>query len=180
MQVTVFGSALPKPDEPAYQTAMTLGRLLAGDGHTVLTGGYYGTMEAVSRGAAEAGGHVIGVTCVEIERWREVTANAWVKEEWQRSTLQDRLMTLIDHCEAAIALPGGVGTLLEVSMMWNRLVIKSITPRPLILVGPGWKITMENFLTHHGAYVLVEDRRFLTFVDTIEEAVEKLHRKIYI
>jgi uncharacterized protein (TIGR00725 family) len=178
MRVTVFGSAMPKPEEADYQTAMTLGRILAKEGHTVLTGGYSGTMEAVSRGAAEAGGHVIGVTCAEIERWRSsITANSWVKEEWCRPTLQDRLMTLIDSCEAALTLPGGVGTLLEVCMMWNRLIIKAVPPRPLILIGPGWKTTLQSFLDEQGQYVLEADRHWLVFVDTIEEAAAKLHQK---
>jgi len=181
MRVTVFGSSMPRPGETTYQAAMALGQILAKDGHTVLTGGYAGTMEAVSRGAAEAGGHVIGVTCAEIERWRSDTAvNAWVKEEWRRPTLQARLMTLIDHCEAALALPGGVGTLLEVCMMWNRLIIKAIPPRPLILIGTGWKTTLQSFLDEQGQYVVEADRRWLAFVDTPEEAAAKLHRKLYI
>ena len=53
----------------AYAEALALGELLAQRGHTVLTGGYMGTMEAVSDGAAAAGGHVIGVTCDEIGRF---------------------------------------------------------------------------------------------------------------
>jgi uncharacterized protein (TIGR00730 family) len=179
MRVTVFGSAMPMPGETAYQEAAKLGQILAKEGHTVLTGGYSGTMEAVSRGAAEAGGHVIGVTCAEIERWRSsVTANAWVKEEWRRATLQERLTTLIDDCAAAAALPGGVGTLLEVMMMWNRLIIKAISRRPLILIGPGWKTTLQSFLEQQGQYVQKADRQFLTFVDTVEEAALKLHQKI--
>ena len=178
MRVTVFGSSLPRPGETAYQAAMTLGKILAKDGHTVLTGGYSGIMEAVSRGAAEAGGHVIGVTCAEIEHWRsDVAANAWVKEEWRRPTLQERLMTLIDNCEAALALPGGIGTLLEVCMMWNRLVIKAIPPRPLILIGPGWKTTLQSFLDEQGQYVGEADRQWLSFVETVEEAAAKLHQK---
>lgn len=68
MNIAVFGGSQPKEGDPAYAEAYELGSLLAQAGHTVLTGGYIGTMEAVSRGAAEAGGHVIGVTCEEIER----------------------------------------------------------------------------------------------------------------
>ena len=62
MNVTVFGGAQPKEGTPAYEEARELGSLLAQRKHAVLTGGYMGTMEAVSRGASEAGGHVIGVT----------------------------------------------------------------------------------------------------------------------
>ena len=91
-----------------------MGEHLASSGHTVLTGGYIGTMEAVSRGAAETGGHVIGVTCMEIERWRGVSANSWVLEEWKVETLLERLQILIKECDAAIALPGGPGTLTPV------------------------------------------------------------------
>ena len=69
--VTVFGGA--SPTEPDYNAALRLGKLLGQAGCSVLTGGYIGTMEAVSRGAAESGGHVIGVTCEEIEAWRKVS-----------------------------------------------------------------------------------------------------------
>ncbi len=71
MNITVFGGAQPKEGTPAYEEARELGALLAQRGHAVLTGGYMGTMEAVSRGACEAGGHVIGVTCIDIEEWRK-------------------------------------------------------------------------------------------------------------
>ena len=81
MNISVFGGSKPKEGETAYSEAMELGKLLAQRGHTVLTGGYIGTMEAVSRGASEAGGHVIGVTCEDIEDWRGVRPNQWVKEE---------------------------------------------------------------------------------------------------
>jgi uncharacterized protein (TIGR00725 family) len=63
MKVSVFGGSQPREGDAAYAEAMELGRLLAERGHIVLTGGYIGTMEAVSRGARQAGGHVIGVTC---------------------------------------------------------------------------------------------------------------------
>src|SRR5512133_1968718 len=113
MRVSVFGVSQPREGDEAYTEAQALGRLLAERGHTVLTGGYIGTMEAVSRGANEAGGHVVGITCAEIERWRGVGANSWVKEERKFETLRQRLDGLIDGCDAAIALPGGPGTLTE-------------------------------------------------------------------
>jgi len=60
MQISIFGSASPKPGDPVYEQARELGFLLGKAGHTILTGGYAGTMEGASRGAAEAGAHVIG------------------------------------------------------------------------------------------------------------------------
>ncbi len=91
MKITVFGSARPNPGDPDYAQAMQLGQMIAKAGHTVLTGGYVGTMEAVSRGANEAGGHVIGVTCDEVEKYRPGGANPWVMEEWHFRTLFERL-----------------------------------------------------------------------------------------
>lgn len=174
MNVTVFGGAQPLPEEAAYQEALQLGRLLAEAGHTVLTGGYIGTMEAVSRGASDAGGHVIGVTCTQIEAWRNVRANRWVKEERHFETLRERLFGLIDASEALIVLPGGVGTLVEMSIVWNELIIASLSPRPLILVGPGWMQVLGSFKAELGVYVQERHWQLLRFASSVEDAVEML------
>ena len=129
MRITVFGGSAPQPGTPEYQQAYLLGELIGQSGHTVLTGGYIGTMEAVSRGCAEAGGHVIGVTCDQIEAWRPVKPNQWLMQEIRHPTLHARLLSLIEECEAAIALPGGVGTLAEIVMMWNLIQTAVIAPR---------------------------------------------------
>lgn len=178
MKVTIFGGSKPKPGEPAYDDAYRLGRLLAQAGHTVVTGGYIGTMEAVSRGAAEAGGHVVGVTCDEIEAWRAVKCNSWVAEEVRYPTLRQRLMSLVEDSDAAMALPGGVGTLTEISVMWNHLLTQAIPERPLILIGPEWKVVIETFYGQLGPYIPTEQRRFVTFVQDVEEAVASLRMRV--
>ncbi len=170
MKITVFGGAKPKPGEPAYQEALLLGELIGQAGHTVLTGGYIGTMEAVSRGTAEKGGHVIGVTCEEIERWRGVAPNAWVQEEWRFPTLRERLFALMDYCDAAIALPGGAGTLAEISVLWNHLIIDALSPRPLILVGNGWQDTFYKMIETLGEYVTEKDRALIQLAPDVETA----------
>jgi hypothetical protein len=171
MRITVFGGARPKPGEPAYEEAYRLGKLLGSAGHTVLTGGYIGTMEAVSQGAAETGAHVIGVTCEEIETWRGVRCNPFVREEKRFPTLRERLWALIEGCEAALALPGGAGTLAEISLMWNLLITGAISPRPLILIGPGWQTSIGSFFTSLGEYTTARDRAWLSFAPNIEAAV---------
>lgn len=170
--VTVFGGSRPNP--PEYETAMRLGRLLAGAGYTVLTGGYIGVMEAVSRGAAEAGGYVIGITCDEIENWRPVKANQWVKEERKVPRIRERLFDLIEGCDAAVALPGGPGTLAEIAVMWNHLLAGSILPRPLVLVGAGWREVFETFYRTLDEYTPAEQRKWILFADSVEDAVETL------
>ena len=174
MNISVFGGAQPQPETPAYEEARALGGLLAQRGHTVLTGGYIGVMEAASRGAHEAGGHVIGVTCEDIEAWRKVCKNPWVKEEWRKKTLIERLQALIEGCDAAIALPGGVGTLAEISIMWNLMVVESLHRRPLILVGSGWQSTLDQFFTSFEYYMPMRQREDLLFAEDVHTAVKQL------
>ncbi len=171
MNITVFGGSQPKEGDASYAEAYELGKLLALAGHTVLTGGYIGTMEAVSRGAFEAGGHVIGVTCADIEVWRAVKPNAWVKEERRFATLQERLNELVLACDAAIALPGGPGTLTEVALTWNMMIVNSIPPKPLILTGAGWRSVMESFYNSFDVCTPQSQRILLQFAPNIQAAV---------
>ena len=145
MRISVFGGSKTPPDSPDYTEALTLGRGLAQAGHTVLTGGYRGSMEAVSRGAAEAGGQAIGVTCGEIESWRDVRPNAWLTDQVQCATLNERLQFLVTECDLAVAMPGGIGTLTELALTWNLMVIDSIPHKPILLVSSGWEQTLRAF-----------------------------------
>ena len=61
--ITIFGSSLPQQGTVAYEDAQRLGRLLAEAGFAIANGGYGGLMEASARGAREAGGHTVGITC---------------------------------------------------------------------------------------------------------------------
>ena len=176
MNITIFGGSQPKPGSPAYAQAYELGKLLALAGHTILTGGYMGTMEAASRGANEAGGHVIGVTCADIEAWRGSRANAWVKEERRFATLQERLNELILACDAAIALPGGPGTLAEISMTWNLMIVDSIPHKPLILAGDGWKNVLATFQREFATYTYPDQAKFIKFAETVYQAGELVSR----
>lgn len=174
MNVTVFGGSQPQPGSPAYKEAYQLGKLLAQAKHTVLTGGYIGTMEAVSRGANEAGGHVIGVTCTDIETWRPVQPNRWVKEERRFKSLQERIAALIEGCDAALALPGGPGTLTEIATMWNLMIVESLHRRPLILIGDGWQSVFDQFFTSLVHYIPAHQKDLLTFAPNVETAVKIL------
>jgi uncharacterized protein (TIGR00730 family) len=168
LKITVFGGASPKPDTPDYLEAYQLGTMLGKAGHTVLTGGYIGTMEAVSKGANEAGAHVIGVTCEAIEKWRPIKVNRWVHEEIKCQTLQERLFVLIDQCDAAIALPGGVGTMAEIAMLWNHMVIDVIHKKKVILLGEGWKKIFQEFLNYQGKYINASDQTMISYASKIE------------
>jgi len=103
-----------------------------------------------------------------------VGANPWVQLELKQETLIQRLDMLINQCDAALALPGGIGTLAEILVTWNRLVIQSISPRPLILIGPEWKKTLTSFMDQQGAFISESDRLSIQFADTAAQTVELL------
>jgi uncharacterized protein (TIGR00730 family) len=176
--ITVFGGSLPQPGSAPYQEAQQLGALLAESGFAVQTGGYIGTMEAVSRGASESGGHVIGVTCDEIEAWRPVGPNRWVAQQKRCPTLRERLYVLIDECEGAIALPGGIGTLAEIALTWSQFQIKPEDSRPFILMGQGWEHTFKTFTSELGFYIPEADQKRIQTVSSPAAAVEILNGQL--
>ncbi len=174
MKISVFGGSQPREGDAAYLEALRLGRLLAERGHIPLTGGYIGTMEAVSRGAREANGHVIGVTCAEIDRWRPGGANRWVTEEWKEETLMRRLERLVTECDAALALPGGAGTLTEICLLWNLMIVEALHRRPLILIGDGWRSIFDQVFDRLAQYSPAPQNELLRFSPDVETAVQML------
>lgn len=176
--VSVFGGSRPKAGDAAYEEARTLGAALAQRGWVVATGGYGGVMEAASRGACETGGHVIGVTCRLIEEWKGLRPNEWVREEKKFATLRDRLGHLVEFCDAAIALPGGIGTLSEVALTWSLLQTGEIQPKPLVVVGKVWTETVATFIRHAGGYLHPGDERLVLLADTVAEAVTILQDRL--
>ena len=178
MIVAVYGSAAPKPGSSLYQNALGLGRLLAQAGHTVMTGGYCGTMEAVSRGASEAGGTTLGVTCAEIEQYRPGGANPWVQQEIRTQTLPQRLEVLTRQPDAMIALPGGIGTLCEISLALNLMVITPGASKPFIIIGTGWEKVFREFFTLNHEMINDLDQARLQFAQDPVEAVACLQKSL--
>jgi len=114
MIVGIFGTWRACDGDRIYTRALQCGQVLAAAGKTVLTGGYSGVMEAASRGAVEAGGKAIGVTCPEIDKL--MPANPWVTTRIPAKDLQDRLAIAFRMVEAAIFFPGRAGTMAELSL----------------------------------------------------------------
>ncbi len=149
--VAVFGSARLEPGDPEYLEARELGRLLAMAGADVLTGGYDGAMAAVSAGAHEAGGHVVGVTMAGWSHRRG--PNRWVVEERPADRLTERIELLM-AADAWVAVAGGIGTLSEVAVAWSTLQTAGARWRPLLLMGPRW----ANLTAQIGATLVVDER----------------------
>lgn len=146
--VSVFGSSSARPGDAVYPIGLETGQLLAESNIAVATGGYGGIMEAVSRGAAEAGGTTVGVTAPTVFPDR-TGANAWVQHEVPADSLIDRLELLTTIASGFIALPGSLGTLAELTLAWNLAFVAPFantqTP-PIVAVGEPW-ITVVPDLT---------------------------------
>ena len=143
--VAVFGSSRREENSPLYQEAYELGCLLAQGGYAVLSGGYSGSMGAVSRGAAEAGGYVIGITCAIFD---PLAPNPWLSEESKAPDMLARLRCMLERADGFVALRGGIGTLSEVTLAWSLLQTGSLKCKPLVLLGQDWQPIMDAFRAH--------------------------------
>jgi uncharacterized protein (TIGR00730 family) len=135
--ITLFGTSKAVDGDEVFEMARMLGNLLAEAGFDIANGGYGGTMLAAAMGAAQAGGHVIGVTCRAFKRGK---ANAHVGREIPTDCLSERLAKLIELGDAYVVLPGGTGTLLELADVWeHKNKGFSNADKPIILVGAFWR-----------------------------------------
>jgi uncharacterized protein (TIGR00730 family) len=143
--IAVFGGRHPVEGDREYAEAVRLGILLANAGHTVMSGGYSGVMEAVSRGASEAGGTAIGVT---MDIFGSLQPNRYLTREMRTRNFFERLDLLISSASAFLVLRGGMGTLTEISLIWNMLQTRTMPPKPVILIGDFWRPMLESVAGH--------------------------------
>ena len=170
--VAIFGSSIVQAGEPYYDVSVEVGRALATAGYRVVSGGYDGVMEAVSKGAAEAGGHVIGVTSDRIREMRGAEANSWVAERVHFETLRDRLLHLVWESDAYVVMPGGFGTMLELLTALEFVHARDLTPRPLLVYAPFWQALLEPM--HDNRLFRRSYWPFIQMVETPEAIVTAL------
>lgn len=170
--ITIFGGSRVERGTPEYVAAQRLGGVLAEHGFDVATGGYNGVMEAVSRGAKEAGGRVIGVTVEVIARNFERAANEWVDQEVQTAALLERIDKLVELGAGYVVLPGGSGTLAELGVVWNLAYLGALPGKPIVVVGRGWEKVLRTLLEE--LHTVETDFLKLTFVPDVDAAVEAL------
>ena len=139
--VTVFGSSRPREGDADYEEARILGRALAKHGFSVCSGGYGGVMEAVSRGAKEAGGKTIGVTA---DFFNTAKLNPWIDEEVRLKTWEERLFDLIRRADAFVACKGGTGTLAELAVVWEMMNKSVMNAKPFAVLGDFWTPVLDR------------------------------------
>src|ERR1700682_1209896 len=172
--VTIFGGSRVEPDSDEILAAQRLGRALAERGFDVVTGGYNGVMEAVSRGARGAGGHVIGVTVDVIARTFEVSPNAFLDQEVRTAALLERIDKLVELGAAYVVLPGGAGTCGELGIVWNLALFGALQNKPVIVVGRGWERVLRTMIEE--LHTVERDLGFLQFARDVDEVIALLSK----
>jgi hypothetical protein len=178
--VTFFGSARFPEGSEWYEAARKLGKLLADDGFSVVTGGGPGIMEAGNRGATE-GGTTNDSIGLNIKLPFEQRANPYVEKGVGFNYFFVRKVMLSYSAQAYVYFPGGYGTLDEFMEIVTLIQTKKITYKiPVILVGrdfwePLLKFIDEVMLEKYQA-ISPEDRSIYQLVDTVEEAHEIIKR----
>ena len=136
--ITVYGSSQVSPYHRAYKDSVCIGQALARAGYTVMSGGYFGVMEAISKGAKMEGGHVIGVITDQIGLQFNVQPNSYLDEIVNYADLRDRLLHMVESADGYLAMPGGIGTLHEIAETWELMRIGGVPRRPFVCYGPMW------------------------------------------
>jgi uncharacterized protein (TIGR00730 family) len=169
--VTIFGGSKCTEKSPEYLQAKELGGRLAEAGFTICTGGYLGVMEAASRGAREKGGRVLGIVMNQFKS----EPNRYLTDKVATDHFYDRLQNLITRSVGFVALRGGMGTVTEISLVWNKLQTRVLNKRPLVLLGDCWKEVVGAW--QENLVVSDSDVSFLDFAQNAEEACQIIIEK---
>lgn len=177
--ITLFGSARFDENHPAYQKAREVAAALSNEGYAIVTGGGGGIMEAGNRGAAEAGGHSIGLN---IQLPHEQTLNGFATESMPFRYFFARKVALVINARAYVYFPGGFGTLDELFEVVTLMQTKKMPLAPIILVGNDFWSGLDEFIKAHlleGAHTISPgDENIYTITEDIEliKSVVNQHR----
>src|SRR5262245_17756019 len=175
-RVTIFGSARAQPGTFAYDEVKRVAAALAAMGCDVITGGGPGLMQAANEGAAAAKApersRSVGIR-VELPFEQEV--NPFVKQAFEHKTFFTRLHHFVLTSDAYVVSPGGIGTVLELMMIWQLLQVQHVKDTPLIRVGKMWGGLVDWARTHlvgaTPALASAEDMNIPRCVHTADEAI---------
>src|SRR5262245_21178982 len=173
--VTVFGSARVREDHPYYQLGRDVGAGLARLGFTVMTGGGPGMMEAANRGAREAGGRSVGVN---ITLPTEQAPNRYLDRSVTCRYFFVRKVILFKYSYAFVALPGGLGTLDELTEALTLIQTRKILHYPVVLIGAaywrGFTSLLENMVK--AGTISAADLQLFLVTDDLKEAIAHIRK----
>jgi len=170
--VTVFGSARFEEGHPYYQMARDLGRELARQGYTVMTGGGPGIMEAANRGAKEGGGHSIGLN---ITLPFEQKPNPYVDRFIEFEHFFIRKVMLVKYSTAFVIMPGGFGTLDEAFEVVTLIQTEKLEDFPIVAMGDGFWKELRSFMSNtmlKAGTISPEDLDIIHQAASVDEAIK--------
>ncbi len=173
--ISIFGSARTKEENKYYQLSVEIGEKLAKAGYGIITGGGPGIMEAGNKGAHQGGGKSVGLN---IDLPFEQFHNKYVDRESHLNFdyFFVRKVIFVKYSQGFVVMPGGFGTMDELFEAITLIQTKKITKRPVVLVGKEyWSGLVEwvkNVMLEKEHNISPDDLRFLTIVDTADEAVK--------
>lgn len=178
-RVTIFGSARAKPGTFVYEEVKRAAAALAGMGCDIITGGGPGLMQAANEGASSVGApdrsRSVGIR-VDLPFEQEV--NAFVQDAFEHKTFFTRLHQFVLMSDAYLVTPGGIGTVLELTLIWQLLQVKHVGETPLLLVGKMWRGLVDwaktELLRSDLSLASTGDLDIPRCVDTADEAIALL------
>jgi uncharacterized protein (TIGR00730 family) len=181
-RVAIFGSARAQPGSFVYEEVKRVAAAFAAMGCDIVTGGGPGLMQAANEGASIAGAS--GSLGIRVELPFEQDVNPFVEQAFEHETFFTRLHHFVIASDAFVVVPGGIGTVLEMLMIWQLLQVRHMDNTPLILVGKMWsglvQWTRDSMLDSRLALASEADLQIPQCVDTADEAiamVRSMHAK---
>jgi uncharacterized protein (TIGR00730 family) len=179
-RVTIFGSARAQAGTFGYEETRRVAQALAEMGCDIITGGGPGLMQAANEGAARWSDRAQSVG-IRVDLPFEQDINAFVTEAFEHRTFFTRLHQFVLASDAFVVAPGGIGTVLEMMLIWQLLQVKNLEGTPLILVGKMWPGLIDwargAMLSEDVPLASVEDIAIPRCVDTGDEAIAILRER---
>jgi uncharacterized protein (TIGR00730 family) len=178
--VSIFGSARSKPGEEVYEKTVTIARKLAEQGFNIITGGGPGIMEAGNKGAKEGGAKSIGLNIL-LPFEQQSNQYADIKMNFQYFFV--RKVMFVKYAQAYVGMPGGYGTLDEISEAMTLIQTRRIKPFPIVLVGKEYWGGLIDWLRGTlltGHRISPEDLDLLTVLDDPDEVVHTIKKYVIV
>jgi uncharacterized protein (TIGR00730 family) len=174
--VSIYGSARVTPDRVEYRKAEEIARRLGKLGFNIITGGGPGLMEAANKGAMAAGVKSVGLN---IELPEEQKVNPYTNISITFSHFYIRKVMLVKYATAFIVMPGGLGTLDELTEVLNLIQTHKIKPFPVIVYDARYWQGFLDWLKRYAlarGYISAEDLNILRVCDSTKEVIESVQK----
>jgi len=177
--VSIYGSARLKPEDELYKVTEEIARKLGKMGFSIITGGGPGVMEAANKGAVKAGAKSIGLN---IELPGEQIANIYTTRSITFNHFFVRKVMLVKYASAFVIMPGGLGTLDELTEVLTLMQTYKIKPFPIVLYDDDYWKGLLNWLRNKSltkGYISEQDLSLLRVCQSPDEVAEAIDRSYH-